>query len=36
MPDMGGEDEEDEADESDDELPGLVEETPAEPKKTEA
>lgn len=36
MPDMGGEDEEDEGDESDDELPGLVEETPAEDKKTEA
>lgn len=35
MPDMGGEDEEDDG-ESDDELPGLVEETPAEDKKTEA
>ncbi|KAK1832175.1 protein wos2 [Podospora conica] len=41
MPDMGGmgeDDEEDEAEESDDELPGLVEEKPAEAeaKKTEA
>ena len=32
---MGGDDDEDEGDESDDELPGLVEETPAEANKVE-
>jgi len=37
MPGMGGEEEdEDEGDDSDDEMPGLVEETPAEAKETKA